>query len=472
MFKDEGFKDFIMIYCKLALLFACLLFSACSSMGDVKKIDAIYYQDSNINGAYEYAVKYFNDDFLWAFQSGILGFQTGNFSDSVKFLNISETYFEINAKENIFQSTLKTLATILVSNGMFDYYGNLYEAVFVNYYKALSFMMLGDYASSRVEFNRANDRQRRSKEFFADRINKINEALNNGDGVYGDDMDSIDSEKTFQSMSSIYTSRYKNLDKFRAYSGYVNPMVSYVSGIFFLLQNDFNKANDLLKEAYAISQKEKILDDIHLLNDRKQGKNVDYYTWIFIEDGRSPKKYEMRLDVPLFLLNYGAFYFNIALPQLDSGKLFYSKYYMKSDMKSTDSFELLNMESIIANEFSVELPYIIMTSLVSSTYKVYLQNILSENFGILGAIGGAAFSSASTNADIRNSRILPLRFLAIRIQNEDVPFRLFGDRKLLYSLSFDKECNKLCLFSDNIVYIRVLQNGIISTLTHSIRGGK
>ena len=120
MFKDEGFKDFIMIYCKLALLFACLLFSACSSMGDVKKIDAIYYQDSNINGAYEYAVKYFNDDFLWAFQSGILGFQTGNFSDSVKFLNISETYFEINAKENIFQSTLKTLATILASNSRFD----------------------------------------------------------------------------------------------------------------------------------------------------------------------------------------------------------------------------------------------------------------------------------------------------------------------------------------------------------------
>ncbi len=456
-------------YYKIIFSCICFLFSACSSMSDVKKIDELYYANYNLDNAYKYSINYADKDFLWAFQSGILGFQIGNFSDSIKYFNISESYFEINAQENIFQSTLKTLSTILIGNGIFDYYGSLYEAIFINYYKALNFMMIGDYASSRVEFNRANDRQRRSKEFFADRINKINNALNNGEGIYNDDMKNIDGKKTFKSMNSIYASRYKNLDRFRAYNGYINPMVSYVSGIFFLLQNDFNKATDLLKEAYAVTQETKILDDIELLDERKAGKNTKYYTWIFLEDGRIPKKYEIRLDVPLFLLNASVFYFNIALPQLDSGKAFYSKYYIDLNNQLIDSFELVNMQSIVANEFSLELPYIIMTSLISSTYKAYLQSVLNEHFGILGGIGGAVFSSVSTNADIRSPRILPLKFLAIRIPNDNHLFKLFGDGKLLHSFLLEEECNNLCLFGDNIIYIRVLQNGIISSLTHTIR---
>ena len=452
-----GLKDFIFI------IFICIFFNACASMGDIEKLDELYYQKNNLEDSYDYSQKYKKDDFLWAMQSGILGFQMGDFENSIKHFNLAESYFEINAQENIFESTFKTIATILVSNAMFEYYGNLYEATFVNYYKALNFMMLKDYASSRVEFNRANDRQRRSKEFFANKINQIQDAINNNQ------INNLDNQKTIQSIDSIYNSKYKNLDRFRAYDGYINPMVSYVSGIFFLLQNDFNKANDLLKESYAVSKESRILDDIKLLDNRRKNTNTKKYTWIFIEDGRSPKKYEMRLDVPLFLLNSNVMFFNIALPNLDSGKRFYSTYYLSTDSRdSINSFELVNVESMISNEFSIEIPYIIITSIISSTYKAYLQSVLSENLGPIGGIGGMIFSAISTNADIRNSRILPLRFLAMRVENKEQVFRLFGDSRFLYSFVMDRDCKKLCLNKDNIIYIRVMQNGIISILTHSI----
>lgn len=441
----------------------CIFFNACASMGNIETLDKLYYQDNNLKDSYSYSQRYAEDDFLWALQNGILGFQMGDFKNSIDSFNVSEVYFEVNSQENAFQSIFKTLSSILVSNGMFEYYGNLYEAIFINYYKALNFMMLKDYASSRVEFNRANDRQRRSKDFFASRINQIQDAIINND------IDNIDSQRALQSMHSIYNAQYTSLDKFKAYNGYINPMISYVSGIFFLLQNDFNKANDLLKKSYAVSRESRILDDIELLNNRKQNKDVKKYTWIFIEDGQSPKKYEMRLDVPLFLPDSNTIYFNIALPKLDSGKTFNYKYYISLDSEdSIDSFELSNMESIVSNEFSIEIPYIITASLISSTYKAYLQSVLNKNFGLIGGIGGMLFSTISSNADIRNSRILPLRFLAIRIENKKQIFKLFGDGNLLYSFMLDDKCEELCLNRDNIIYIRVVQDGIISALTHSI----
>lgn len=472
-------KRRILYKINLALFVAIIvLFNACASMGDVEKLDTLYYKNNNLEDSYKYAKKYAKDDFLWAFQSGILAYQTGDFDASTKYFNISETFFETNSEENFLQSGLKTLSSILVANSMFEYHGNLYEAVFINYYKALNAIMIGDYATSRVEFNRANDRQRRSKDFFAERISKVRDAIEDETSVYNKEMTQVNGKKTNDSIDSIYVSHYKNLHQFQAYEGYVNPIVSYVSGIFFLMQNDFNKANDLLKEAYAISTKKEILFDLGILEKRKSNKTKEFYTWIIIEDGRSPKKHEIRLDVPLYLLDSNILYFGIALPNLDSGKSYNNKYSINTDMTYSansmlaNSFEVGNMESIIANEFSIEIPYIIMTSIISASYKAYLQYFLNKQFGGLAGLGGAIFNILTNSADIRNSRILPLRFLVMRIKNTDDIFYVFGDKKTIFSFSIDEKCTNLCLNKDNIVYLRVLQNDIISSLTHSIGENK
>lgn len=453
-----------------------IFFNACSSMGDVERLDDLYYKNENLKDSYNYVKKYAKDDFLWAFQSGILAYQIGDFKASMEYFNISETFFEAHREEIFLTSGFKTIASILVSEAMFEYYGNLYEAVFINYYKALNAMMSGDYATSRVEFNRANDRQRRSKDFFAERINQVKNAIEDSTTTYSQEMREANREQAYNSMNSIYAQKYRNLDKFRAYDGFVNPIVSYLSGIFFLTQNDFNKANDLLKESYAISTKDEILLDLDILEKRKSKRNKDFYTWIIIEDGRSPKKYEIRFDVPLYLLNSNVFYFGIALPNLDSGKSYNNRYSISTSINNVESvfngFELANMEALVANEFNIELPYIIAKSIISASYKAYLQYFLSEQFGFLGGFAGAIFSATSTNADIRNARILPLRFIAIRIKNANDVFYIFGDKKMLYHFTIDEKCTTLCLNKDNIIYLRVLQNGIISSLTHSIGENK
>lgn len=457
------------------LLISVILFNACASMGNIEVLDTLYYKNNNLDESYNYAKKHTKDDFLWSFQGGILAFHSGEFAKSTEYFNISESFFEESRDKNVFQSGVETLAGITLKQSLFKYYGNLYEAVFINYYKALNAIMNNDYATSRVEFNRANDRLRRSKEYFSKKISEIDYSIQDNLNEYNKEAKDVNISQTYKQLDSIYSSKYSNLNRFSSFEGYINPLIPYMSGIFFLTQNDFAKSFDLLKEAYGINSQKEILKDLEILENRKNRKNRNFYTWIFIEDGRSPKKFELKFEFPLFLFTSEVFYFGMALPNIDSGEIFNGEYYVSTNKISSDSnsvlsksFQIGNMESMVANEFNMELPYIIITTLISSSYKVYLQYILGDTLGPWGNLAATMFNMATTSADIRSSRILPLKFEVIRIKNIANNFHIFGDNKILYDFSINKECSELCLNKDNIIYIRVLQNGIISSLTHSI----
>lgn len=452
-------------------LFCALSFSACASMGDIATLEVLYYDGKNVEDSYSYAKKYADDDFLWALQSGVLAYQLGDFESAREHLDGAEIFFEGTSGENAFNGGFKTFASIIISNGMFKYNGAFYESVFANHYKALNAIMTGDFQSARVEFNRANDRQRRAKDYFSDYISKRDESISESKGEYDKKTQSVDLDKSYEKATSIYGVHYQNLRRFQAFEGFVNPYISYISGIFFLAQRDYGKAQDLLKESYAITNNKAILQDIAILEKRKRdlvAEGGKFYTWIIIEEGRIPKKEEIRFDLPLFFLNAGVLSFNIALPVLRESYAYSTNYNVKSNAKykPIKAFEIADISPLVANEFNIELPYIITTALLSSSYKAYLQYALSENLGFLGALGGAIFSHFSTNADIRSVRILPLRFYALRIPNENGDFTLHNGSYKLRDFAFN--CTNLCAKSDNIIYLRIVQNDIISVLIHSL----
>lgn len=456
-----------MIKNALAIFTIILTFNACSSFGSVETLDDIYYQNSSFEDSYSYASKYADDDFLWAFMSGILALQNSDFDNSIIFLDNAEIFFEEYSAENGFSDFGKSLASVLVSNGMFAYEPNLFEGVLLNHYKALAYMFMGDYASARVEFNRANDRTRRTKDFFSDKIARNNAQIEQNNAEYAGQINTSQNEMLAQA-DSIIAQNYSNLARFRSFEGYVNPIISYISGIFFLTQNDFNKANDLLKESYGITQQKEILKDIRILNSRKASRNVkDYYTWLIIEDGRIANKTSFELDLPLFLLGSNALLFSVALPNLNDGSIFNYQYFANSSTESIDAFELNTTQNLIANEFDIALPEIIITSLISSSYKAYMQHFLGEKFGFLGSLGGMIFSKITTRADIRSSRILPYRFLILRIKNKKNDISVYADDNLIYNFALDLECEDLCLKQDNLVYLRILPYEILA-IKHSI----
>ena len=471
-------KKFIVL---LSLGFAIIAFSACASMGDIATLEVLYYDGKSVEDSYNYAKKYAEDDFLWALQSGILAYQIGESTNANEYLDGAEVFFEGTSGENAFSSGFKSFASIIISNGMFEYNGAFFESVFINHYKALNAIMMGDFAGARVEFNRANDRQRRAKDYFSDYIAKRDESISASRSEYSEKTQGVNLNDSYNKATAIYGTHYQNLRRFKAFEGYINPYISYVSGIFFLVQKDFAKAQDLLKESYAITGQKAILQDIAILEKRKRdlvAEGGKFYTWIIIEEGRIPKKEEIRFDLPLFFVNSSVLSFNIALPVLRESYAYSVNYNAKNahnlSQKSANqanlkAFEVADISPLVANEFDIELPYIITTALLSSSYKAYLQYILSEKLGFLGALGGAIFSHFSTNADIRSARILPLRFYALRIPNENGDFTLNNGNYKLRDFAFETDnCTNLCAKSDNIIYARIIQNDIISVLIHSL----
>ena len=268
----------------LIIALNALFFCACASNGDIAKLEMLYYEGKSVSDSYSYAKKYADDDFLWALQSGILAYQVGEFESANKHLNGAEVFFENVSGENAFNSGFKSFASMLLSNGMFEYSGAFYESVFINHYKALNAIMSGDFQGARVEFNRANDRQRRAKDYFADYIAKRDESIDSNKGEYSQKTQNVNLNKSYDKATEIYETHYQNLRAFSAFEGYVNPYISYISGIFFLAQKDFDKAQNLLKEAYGITRQSQILRDIEILEGRKRG-NKGKYTWIIIEEG-------------------------------------------------------------------------------------------------------------------------------------------------------------------------------------------
>lgn len=144
----------------------------------------------------------------------------------------------------------------MINDNVRAYGGNIYESVLINYYKAIDYMLLNDSANARVQFNRANERQRRAKEFYYEEVQKAIKEIDSSK------KHNINMERSRVEVSEILNNTYSNLDKYEAYQGLLNPAVSYLSGLFYALNGDKNKGLGYLNEAYGISQSPFVAKDL------------------------------------------------------------------------------------------------------------------------------------------------------------------------------------------------------------------
>ena len=545
----------------LALVVYIALFSGCAT--DIKSLEKFahtyYYQDAK--QASEFALKKSDDkDLLWLTQAGVSAFSASDDS-ALDLLEKSENLFSKYEGEGLLARGGAQVGATVVNDNAMAYKGNIYEGVFLNYYKALAQMEAGEANATRVELNRANDRQRRAKDYYA---KQINEAMNEENERYAKSSARgvVDRESSQRQASRQLESKYSNLRQFRAFDGFVNPAVSYVSGLYFALIND-GKGIDYLKESYGITKLETIANDLEYLtsphfkastqsskafiaslwrsNDKKDSKNNQYdentgnedsqnqilineleklessefYTWIVLEEGRQAHKSEFKISLPIVTAE-GIYHFGVALPQLENGISFASHYTLQSNPnypnnESSEFYELVDTDKIIATEFEKRLNAIIARAFVSSSLKVATQLGLStglgqvnSGLGLLGSIFGSAYSALSTNADLRITSVLPKRILLAKIKNipqnltntkisqeskeqtqkmtkEDFGYAIYADKSKIYSIDFSlqscyemqstqklqtqesKKAKKhkkrsktlsLCPYTHNIIYLR------------------
>ena len=369
------------------------------------------------------------NNLLWYLNTGLSQHFDGNYSASITSLNESEWLIKHFQEQLVGSDIGQGTASVLVNDTTRPYYGTQYDGVMANTYKALDYLAMNNADSARVEFNRAIDRQRRAKAFYAEMIEKNREAVaakekKDGNGVNTDNS-MPEAERGLQD-------KYPGLYNFEAYPDFINPMVSYLAGIFSMSQGDNQKAFGLLKEAYGMNQNNThIADDLAYVDDLLDGKAVSDapLVWVIIEDGLAPVKTEWRMDIPVWIFSNNLNYVSLALPRIHKRQNAFSSYSVAVGDHVSLSSELSDMDRVVMTEFKKEYPAIVRRAIFSATTKAIIQYEMQRqsqnNDGkaglafALASLATTVYTVASAQADTRTWTTLPKRFDLIRIERPE-----------------------------------------------------
>ncbi|MBB6481107.1 hypothetical protein [Spirochaeta isovalerica] len=167
----------------VSLIFFTLLLGSCASMMTMndhyKEMDDLLLKrdfpraEMIIKEAKEEGKYVEKDKVLYYLDIGMLNYYNGSYSESIENLSAAEYGIE----ELYTKSVGKAIASGLLNDNALDYFGEDYEDIYLNIFKALSFLHLGNYDEAMVELRRINIKLN----LLEDKYRKIIDEYNNSD---------------------------------------------------------------------------------------------------------------------------------------------------------------------------------------------------------------------------------------------------------------------------------------------------
>ena len=450
----------------LSTIIGALFFAGCAgTTPDLGKFGKSgNYESSKKSGNYkalaENMKKNQEDDLLWYMDAGLISRYAKDTNATTYFFDKSEDKIKQYDKEILAGTLLASAGAVLTNDTFMDYRPRIYEGIMVNTYKGLSFMEAGDNSNARVEFNRALERQRRAKEFFAKEISQEKEKIKKEETEKIKkkklDPNKVNNASNDRTKDTI-EQKYSNLFAFKAYPDFVNPFSSYMAGLFFISTGDYAKATDILKETYGMikdneeasnfvkSDLEYALKSSASLN----GVNREHYVWVVFANGEGPSKEELRFDIPLFLVTNKVSYTGIALPTFKEKPLAYTHLIVKNGENSSATKQVASMDKIIKAEFQKRFPTIMTRAITRTVAQSLIQYQLRKEGGLVGGLLGAVYQGFMNRADTRQWKTLPKNFQIARIELNSPQLNIVsptGDRNIKLNVDINK---------NHIVYIRI-----------------
>lgn len=396
------------------------------------------------------------DDLLWTLQAGATLNYSGDYELSTKLLDASEKMMKSEDTEGTVSETGELVGSMIGNDAMLDYEQAHYDGIMTNTIKAWNFLSQNDYQNARVELNRAEERQRRAAQHFADIIKERKAELEEEAGESGFLVKQTMESKATKSALSQAGIEY---GQWKPYDGYVNPFTTYTYGLNLLLtgksKSDFQKASDSFKRVYSLTGSKAVKADYELArsmarsNKKSKLKNQ---VWVIFENGKSTVKEEKRVDLPIFLLSDNVSYAGIAIPRLSQRGVAFSN--ITANGAKTET--VADMDKIISAEFDQEFPYILAREITRVTLKTIAQKQVKDQNALLGD-AFAVLQLATTGADIRSFSALPSQYQAVRVEakNKKVQIKA-GNFTLPVELSKDAD--------KHIIYVKAVSPVIAPTV--------
>jgi hypothetical protein len=377
-----------------------------------------YFEASDFNSATAFAEKNIQkrknpngEDLLWTLQAAAAKRILQDYNSSTQLLDNAEKHLQYYDTR---PSLGDEVAAIAINDNAMPYKGEEYDGVMANTYKALNFMSENKPDLARVEFNRAIDRQRRTKEKFEKEIKETKEKIDKM--PYGNLINQTISDPN---MGQTLHNKYPELYEYQAYKDYTNPFVTYLASVYFNAVGEPSTARDLLKETYGLVPENKYVEAEFKETEELLAKNENFKNtvWVVFENGLGPVKEEFRIDLPLFIAIHQVYYAGIALPKLQYRDSAFSYLQIEADGTQYNTAVVSNMDRVINSEFKKDFDAILMRAIISTTGKIVAQYALTQQGSDAANIGAmliAAYSFATTAADVRIWTALPKDFQIAR----------------------------------------------------------
>ncbi|MDR2635681.1 MAG: hypothetical protein LBC08_02500, partial [Campylobacteraceae bacterium] len=422
-----------------------------------------------------------DDVILWSIQGASLARNCKDFKKSTELFDEAELHykFDVDMKNPLLEVKDKT-ASILINNNVNPYEGNVYEKIMVNTYKALNFLALSDKENARVEINRALERQRIAKEYFANDIASLEkkngaslQELKSAQDLYNTlaalkskqhKKDDVQTLSFNENSIDLAFNRYTANPAASSYSNFINPFTTYLSALFLLNDRSYQRSVDLFKEALDMNPQNLQIAKDFALADKMAGEfNANFkehFVWLIYENGFGAVRGEFTIDLPLFLVSDSPIYSSIALPTLQFRSSSYSFLTIKND--SGDNFKtyaVADIDAIADAEFGKRYLGLAAEAIISAAAKTVIQKQLNDADPILGFLG-FLYQMTTTKADTRSWSALPKRFEAASIPIKDGNITIVDENGVILLREFLQNDKNV------IIYLKSSQRGQI--ITHKI----
>lgn len=306
----------------------------------------------------------------------------------------------------------KALSSTLINEGVNDYEGTLYERIMVNVYKGLNFMSLKDFANARVEFNRALMRQDKAKEYFAKQIESNRKEFDKA-------KQDTNYEQNMGNNYNTISARYEHLLKdFATTQDFVNPYATYMASVFFFLDGDYKRAQDLFKEVAIINKNSAEFNkEFNIFENYAKSLNpqsLQKYVFVVYESGFGAGLDEFAITLP-FTFDGNVVTSSLALPTLKKRTNSY-EYVVANGSKVAD---FVDFDNIIATEFKANMGFRVGKALSSTIVKTTMNLAVAKNDPTGGylSLATSLFNSATTKADLRFWSALPKYAKILALEN-------------------------------------------------------
>lgn len=404
----------------MILLCGLALVSGCNTPKEQLLVFDGHFESSNFQAAATFAEKNLKnkinparEDLLWALQAAAAKRALKDYAASTSDFDKAE---ELLKYYDLRFAAADDMAAVAVNDNIIPYKGQEYDGVMANTYKALNFLAEGNYDFAKVEFNRALDRQRRSKEHFEKEIAKTRESVDKAkySNLVKSTMDDPNTQRTIQG-------QYPELYEYQPYRDYVNPFVTYLASIYFNATGDISTARNLLKETAGLVPENK-----NIANEFEEteaaiatGRTIKNTVWVIFENGLGPRKDEFRIDLPLFIVTDRVQYAGIALPKLIYRDIAFPYLLIDANGAKYNTTVVGDMDRVIGAEFKKDFDGILTRAIISTTGKTLTQYALTNqnsNEADIGSILVALYSFITNAADVRIWTALPKDFQFARLQ--------------------------------------------------------